>query len=278
MSPTEKPPSARTTKTKATPKTPAGPVAAPDSFGEVCTIRIELRDTDPLIWREVEVPTSITLKDLNDVVQITMGWLDAHLWELTVGIQRYGLPMDDDWGIAPCLVASKVRLRDVLKSRKITIDYLYDFGDCWEHRLTVTKVRPGDPGLGYPRYIAGEYAGPPEDCGGILGFYNMLDALADPTHPDHDEVKEYLEDYDLNAVDELPIKVALGNISKRRKAGRVRHSKPIAPDGSRILTSSRGYPTAVRRDPGQVLSRKAPSRRLGTLEGASVSMEGSGDS
>ena len=225
MSPTAKPPSARTTKTKAAPKHPAEPMAPPDGFDEICTIRIELRDTDPVIWREVEVPTSITLKVLNDVVQITMGWLDAHLWEFTIGKQRYGLPMDDDWGTAPRIVASKVRLRDVLKPRKTTIDYLYDFGDAWEHRLSVTKVRPGEPGLGYPRYIAGKHAGPPEDCGGIPGFYNMLDAHADPTHPDHEEIKEYLEDYDLEAVDELPIKAAFGNMSKRRKAGRIKQPK-----------------------------------------------------
>lgn len=231
MSPTAKPPSARTTKPRAprpaVRKTPAEPVAAPDGFDEVCTLRIELRDTDPVIWREIEVPTSITLKVLHDIVQITMGWFDQHLWEFTIAKLRYGLTMDEDWGTAPRLVASKVRLRDVLKPRKTTIDYLYDFGDSWEHRLTVTRIRPGEPGLAYPRYVAGEHAGPPEDCGGIPGFYNMLDALADPTHPDHDEVRQYLEDYDLTAVDELPIKVALGNISKRRKAGRVRHPKPI---------------------------------------------------
>jgi FAD/FMN-containing dehydrogenase len=84
------------------------------------------------------VPTSITLKVLHDVVQAAMGWFDHHLWEFTIGKQRFGLPMEEDWGTAPRKEASKVRLRDVLKSRKTVIDYLYDFGDSWEHRLTVT--------------------------------------------------------------------------------------------------------------------------------------------
>jgi hypothetical protein len=72
--------------------------AASDSFNEIATIRIELRHTDPLIWRQVEVPTSITLKVLHDIIQAVMGWFDYHLWEFRIGKQRYGLPMDDDWG------------------------------------------------------------------------------------------------------------------------------------------------------------------------------------
>ena len=69
-------------------------------------------------------------------------------------------------------MASKVRLRDVLQPRKTVLDYTYDFGDQWEHRLTVTDVRAGEPGGSYPRYIGGERNGPPEDCGGISGSTN----------------------------------------------------------------------------------------------------------
>src|ERR1700731_112856 len=150
--------------------------AASESFNEVATVRIELRHTDPLIWRQVEVPTSITLKVLHDIIQAVMGWFDYHLWEFRIGKQRYGLPMDDDWGTEPRIAAGKVRLRDVLKPRKTVIDYTYDFGDRWEHLLTVTDVRTGQPGVSYPRYIDGERNGPPEDCGGIPGFYELLEA------------------------------------------------------------------------------------------------------
>jgi Plasmid pRiA4b ORF-3-like protein/Cytochrome c len=59
-----------------------------------------------------------------------MGWFDYHLWQFTIGKQRYGPPMDDDWGTKRPIDASKVRLRDVLKPRKTVIDYIYDFGDC----------------------------------------------------------------------------------------------------------------------------------------------------
>ena len=152
---------------------------ASDSFNQIATVRIELQHTDPLIWRQVEVPTSITLKVLHDIIQAVMGWFDDHLWEFTIGKQRYGLSMDEDFGTVPRAAAGKVRLRDLLKPRKTVIDYTYDFGDCWEHRLTVTDVRAGQPGVSYPRYIGGERNGPPEDCGGIPGFYALLDALAD---------------------------------------------------------------------------------------------------
>ena len=199
--------------------------AAAESFGEIATVRIELMDTDPPIWRQVEVPTSITLKVLHDIVQATIGWFDYHLWEFTIGEQKYGLPMDEDWGVAPRKEANKVRLRDVIGSRKTVIDYTYDFGDSWEHRITVTDVRPGQPGVGYPRYVGGERNGPPEDCGGIPGFYDKLQARVDTNHPDHEEIVEWLDDYDPNTIDELPIKYALGRIAARRNAAGVRLAK-----------------------------------------------------
>ena len=147
---------------------------------EIATIRIELIDTDPPIWREVEVATSISLKTLHAVIQAAFGWRNYHLWEFSLGKHRYGPPSDADWREEPLVDAGKVRLADLLGPRKTKIDYLYDFGDSWEHRLTVSDVRAGDPDCSYPRYVAGERNGPPEDCGGIPGFYDKLETAADP--------------------------------------------------------------------------------------------------
>lgn len=202
-------------------------MSAADSLNEICTLRIELCDTDPLIWRELEVPTSITLKVLHDVVQAAMGWFDQHLWEFRIGKRRFGLPMDEDWGTEPRIQASKVRLRDVLTPRRTVIAYIYDFGDEWEHRLILTNIRQGEPGTGYPRYIAGEAKAPPEDCGGIPGFYDTLHIAADPNHPDHEEIKDWLDDYDPNTLDELQIKIALSRIAKRRNAAQARSNKRV---------------------------------------------------
>src|SRR5262245_53892345 len=203
--------------------------AASDRFNEITTVRIELRHTDPLIWRQVEVPTSITLKVLHDIIQAVMGWFDYHLWEFTIGKQKYGLPMDDDWETEPRIAAAKVRLRDVLRARKTVIDYTYDFGDGWEHRLTVTDVRAGQRDVSYPRYIGGERNGPPEDCGGIPGFSELLEAIADRTHSSHAHLKEWVGDYDPDKFDALPIKYALGRIANRRNAAKARLAKEKAP-------------------------------------------------
>jgi hypothetical protein len=183
------------------------------SIDEIATIRIELRDTDPVIWREVEAPISVTLQVLHEIVQAALGWQDAHLWELTIDRRHYGPPTQ---GEAPSIEAAKVRLRDILKPSKTSIDYLYDFGDSWEHRLTVTRVRHAEPGILYPRYVGGEWNAPPEDCGGTPGFYEALDALADPRHPNHADVKEWFGGYDPTAIDRMAIEQALGRIGKRR--------------------------------------------------------------
>ena len=189
-----------------------------DSFTEIATLRIGLDGSEPPIWRVVEVPTSITLKVLHDIVQVAMGWLDYHLWQLVIDGQTYGLPMDDDWGTAPRKVAARTRLRDVLAFGTTEIDYTYDFGDNWAHKLIISDVRPGDLGTAYPRFIDGERDCPPEDCGGISGFYEMIEAREDPNHPDHAEIAEWLEGYDPEELDTLPIRVALGRIAARRNA------------------------------------------------------------
>jgi Plasmid pRiA4b ORF-3-like protein len=199
--------------------TPAAPSGS-NSFYEICTLRIELLGSDPLIWRELEAPTSITLNVLHNVIQVAMGWFDQHLWEFTIDKQRYGLPMDEDWGTEPRREAARTRLRDVLKPHKTTIDYIYDFGDSWEHRLTITRVRLGQPDVRYPRYVAGERNAPPEDCGGIPGFYAALATRADPDDPDHDEMVKWLDNYDPNLIDEVALKLALGRIANRRYAAR----------------------------------------------------------
>lgn len=196
-----------------------------ESAEEIATVRIELVDTAPLIWREVEVNTSMTLETLHTVIQSVMNWTNSHLWEFSIGKQRLGPPLDDDWGEARKLDAGKVRLRDLLKPRKTVIDYLYDFGDSWEHRIVVTKVRAGEPGVGYPRYIGGENNAPPDDCGGLPGFYNTLEALADEKHLDHAYAQEWFGDYDPGKIDELPIIWAIGRIAIRRHAARKARAK-----------------------------------------------------
>jgi hypothetical protein len=172
----------------------------------IATLRIDLLDTDPPIWREVEVPTSMTLKQLHAVIQAAMGWEDAHLWEFAIDRERIDASH-----------AAKLPLQALLRPRKTKLTYIYDFGDCWEHQLTLTQSRPADSSVSYPRYIAGQGATPPEDCGGIPGFYARLEILADPNHPDHDDIKEWFDDCDPNAFDDQPIMDRLARMANRRR-------------------------------------------------------------
>lgn len=84
--------------------------ATVNSVDQIVTLRIELLDTDPLIWRQVEVPTSITLTVLHDVVQAAMGWWDQHLWAFRQGERTYGPAiLREDGGPTPVLKAETVR-------------------------------------------------------------------------------------------------------------------------------------------------------------------------
>lgn len=206
--------------------------ATSESFNEIATVRVELRGTDPLIWREVEVPTSISLEDLHEIIQAVMRWQGYHLWEFTVGKRRYGPPSDEDeerWD--PPVDAAEVQLRDVLKPRRTTLDYLYDFGDGWQHRLTVNRVRQGEPRIAYPRYVGGERNAPPEDCGGIHGFYAKLEVLGDPQHPKHADIVQWMGAYDSEAIDEAAVKAALRRIANYLRAAARRGKKKSALSG-----------------------------------------------
>ena len=150
--------------------------SASERFNEVCTVRIELRNSEPLIWRQLEVPTSVTLKLLHDIVGIVMNWQDYHLWAFTIGGRRYNMPSEEDYRDMPLFDGANIHLRDVLRRGAIERDYTYDFGDNWKLRLLATDIRLGEAAVSYPRYIGRERNGPPEDCGGIHGFYRKLEA------------------------------------------------------------------------------------------------------
>jgi hypothetical protein len=96
----------------------------------IATLRIDLLHSDPPIWREIEVPVAMTLKQLHAVIQAAMAWEDAHLWEFTLGRERIGSSR-----------AARLTLQDLLRPRTTKLGYTYDMGDCWEHQLTLTMPR-----------------------------------------------------------------------------------------------------------------------------------------
>ena len=164
-------------------------------------LRIELESIEPLIWRQLVVPDTITLTRLHHVIQAAMGWTDTHLHEFDIGHQRYGVP-DPDWDFDGSIISEKrVPLLKALAARK-SFTYLYDFGDGWEHKVTVKKALPGAQPKRYAICIGGENACPPEDVGGPYGYADYLTAIRDKNHPEHEDMLAWgREDFDRGAFD-----------------------------------------------------------------------------
>jgi hypothetical protein len=123
-----------------------------------------------------------------------MPWTNSHLHQFIVGRIFYGTPDAEFGGLGPSemLNEKKHTLAEIAPAAKKKFIYEYDFGDGWQHEVVVEKVLPPDKGFKHPVCLAGANACPPDDCGGIPGYYNLLEALADPKHPEHAEMKEWL--------------------------------------------------------------------------------------
>ncbi len=162
---------------------------------EVYQLKVTLLGSEPPVWRRFAVPANITLAKLHDVIQIVMGWYDCHLHEFyTRDGTRYRArdpDLDLDWD-AGTIDERKARLRDVIQRAKQRFFYDYDFGDGWEHGLELEKRIPPEPGVKYPVCLAGERACPPEDCGGVWGYGELIEAIRDPKHERHEELREWL--------------------------------------------------------------------------------------
>lgn len=154
-------------------------------------IKITLLGTKPPIWRRVQVPADIKLADLHIVIQIVMGWYGEHLYEFTINQENYG---DLDMLGGETEDDSQFSLGELIKKEKARFRYEYDFGDDWEHELVVEKILPAEPGVHYPRCLTGKRACPPEDCGGVWSYAGLLEAIADPKHPGHEEMLEWVEE------------------------------------------------------------------------------------
>jgi Plasmid pRiA4b ORF-3-like protein len=152
-------------------------------------IRITLDDVEPPVWRRVLVPGGYTLDRLHRVVQYAMGWSNYHLHVFDIDGVQYGVPDPD--GLLEVRDELDARI-DAVVNKGARLRYTYDFGDWWEHELLVEDVLPAGPEMVYPACVDGGRACPPEDVGGATGYAEFLDALADPGHPDHATMRDWL--------------------------------------------------------------------------------------
>lgn len=174
---------------------------------KIYRLKVTLRSSKPPIWRRIKVYEDISLQELHTVLQVAMGWMNCHLHQFIRGNVFYG-PPDPDFGFE-CESEVKTRLHDVLHSPKDKMIYEYDFGDSWKHQVVLEAVEEPAQGVNYPVVVAGKRACPPEDVGGIYGYYDFLAALADPEHPEHEDMREWLGEpfdpdfFDLESINEM---------------------------------------------------------------------------
>jgi hypothetical protein len=160
-------------------------------------LKISLTGSRPPIWRRVLVPSGISLANLHDVIQIAMGWTDSHMhmFETRPPLRVRGLGIPS---LRQVSNEARTRLDQTLRVEKDWLRYEYDFGDGWDHRITLEKVLPADPNIQLPLCIKAKGACPPEDIGGLWGYYAAMEAWHDPAHPDHAEYREMFTDEDLD--------------------------------------------------------------------------------
>jgi hypothetical protein len=162
--------------------------AAVQPGDQIAQIKVTLLDSDPPVWRRLLVPMTLRLDRLDRVIQAAMGWTNSHLHMFIHPSGHYGTPGLD----FPMHDERKASLRDLAAREGDTFGYEYDFGDSWTHEVLLEELLPAEPTGRYPACTDGARACPPEDCGGTTGYQELLDALADPHHPDHHDLRRWL--------------------------------------------------------------------------------------
>lgn len=178
----------------------------------IARLKITLEHVKPDVVRRIEVPLGLRLDRLHLVIQASFNWTNSHLWEFRAGGAAWG-PSDPDMAFNDgSNDAAKATLLDVLEDTGAkTIKYVYDFGDHWSHSIRVERIGAPDPRLTYPGLLEAKGRRPPEDVGGPPGYADFLQALADPRHERHADLREWYgdDDFDPTAIDVAAIADAL---------------------------------------------------------------------
>jgi len=156
-------------------------------------LKISLVGSRPLIWRRFLVSNDITFKKLHSIIQVVMGWYDYHLYEFIID----GTSITDPETIAEsfdkdAIDCETTKICEFIKYEKQKILYIYDFGDGWEHNITVEKILSDNTELEHSICLDGKLSCPPEDCGGLGGYYYFLKAIRDKNHPKHKDMLEWI--------------------------------------------------------------------------------------
>ncbi len=172
-----------------------------EGHNQVFEFKITLDESRPSIWRVIRMGDG-TLESLHDCIQAAMGWEESHLHQFIIEKKYYQPAVGADlmdFGFGPEVHDShEVRLSKLLTARRkgFKFKYEYDFGDSWMHTVAYQGSFPKEPGEEYPQCVVGANACPPEDVGGVWGYAEKLQALAEPGNAEHDELIEWFGEFD----------------------------------------------------------------------------------
>lgn len=180
----------------------------------VYQVKVGLRDTKPPIWRRLEVPADISLARLHTVIQVAFGWDNSHMHVFETPYGSFGVT-DAELGHR---AEAPVTLEQVAPARNSRLRYTYDFGDDWKHDVVVEKVLDRGETAVPLRCTGGRRAAPPDDCGGVWGYAELMEILSDPDHPEHEDRLEWLglddaAEFDPNRFDADAATRALSNLA-----------------------------------------------------------------
>jgi hypothetical protein len=172
----------------------------------VYQMKITLEDSKLPIWRRIQITNATSLYRLHKILQVVMGWSDYHLHKFIIDETHYGEPsLDYDFKMKN---DKTVKLGQAVSEEGAKFAYIYDFGDYWYHKILVEKILPLELDKHYPICLKGKHACPPEDCGGIWGYYDFLKMIQDPKNPEHEHMLEWVggsfdpETFDLDEINQ----------------------------------------------------------------------------
>jgi len=166
--------------------------------------RITLVDSERPIWRRIQV-RDCSLDKFHERIQTAMGWTNSHLHRFEIDGERYGDPelLDDGFEDYDYLDSTQTKISEIVPNsgKRLRLWYDYDFGDGWRHEVLFEGCLPAEKGQRYPVCVEGDRNCPPEDVGGVGGYAEFLEALADPAHERHDEFVRWASRFDPEAFD-----------------------------------------------------------------------------
>lgn len=171
-------------------------------MSQIYQLKISLQESEPLIWRTIQVKSDITFLELHVTIQQAMGWNHSHLFEFRLGDVVIELENeDDDFFDEEDKLNSEVEvLSNHINRKGADFSYIYDLGDNWYHEIKLEAIQEEVKSTKYPVCISGAMNCPPEDCGGVYGFKEKLEILSNESHEEYEETAEWMgENYDSTA-------------------------------------------------------------------------------